>query len=126
MTDSLVCVVGSGMLCQKEDLFITDTQFLTSFQLSMICKVSPYKDMNSKGYNGNSEGISHEDLEKFNDLMLASNVEIDKEALVVVANLLRLNVPPDEVYSVIKQIAPVCGLLKKFKLKSQKSMVTKG
>lgn len=79
--------------------------------------------MASRGYNGNSGGVTQEDLQKYNALMLESKVEIDSEALVVVANLLRLNVPPDEIYSVIKQIAPVCGLLKRFKLKPQKSSV---
>lgn len=77
--------------------------------------------MASRGYNEYLDGVSQEDLKKFNELMLENKVEIDHEALVVVANLLRLNVPPDDIYSVLKQIAPVCGLLKRFKLKPQKS-----
>lgn len=81
--------------------------------------------MTFSGYNGNLEGVTQEDLRKYHALMSESKVEIDNEALIVVANLLKLNVPPDDIYSVIKQIAPVCGLLKRFKLKPQKSSVDK-
>lgn len=65
--------------------------------------------------------VTQEELEQLHTLMRDLKVEIDSEALGVVANLLRLNVSPDEVYSVLKQIAPVCGLFKRFKLKPQKS-----
>lgn len=78
--------------------------------------------MTSKGYNGNTvNDISSDDLKKYQVLMRESNVEIDDEALNVVANLLRLNVSPDEIYSILKQISPVCGLLKRFKLKTPKT-----
>lgn len=77
--------------------------------------------MDSRAFNGNINVVSPEDIKKYQALMLESKVEIDNEALVVVANLLRLNVPPDEIYTVFKEIAPVCGLLKRFKLKPQKS-----
>lgn len=79
--------------------------------------------MTSRGFNGNPDAITQEDLMRYNALLLESKVEIDQEALIVVANLLRLNVPPDEIYLVLKQIAPTCGLLKRFKLKTQKSNV---
>lgn len=78
--------------------------------------------MGSRGHNG-LDNITQEDLKKYHALMLSSKVEIDNEALIVIVNLLRLNVSPDEIYSVLKQIAPVCGLLKRFKLKPQKSNV---
>ena len=78
--------------------------------------------MYSRGHNGDLEAVTQEDLKKFQALMQESKVEIDNEALIVVANLLRLNVAPDAIYSVIKQIAPNCGLLKRFKLKPQKTM----
>lgn len=77
--------------------------------------------MNSRGFNGNLDVVTQEDIKRYHAMMLESKVEIDNEALIVIANLLRLNVPPDEIYSVLKQIAPVCGLLKRFKLKPQKS-----
>lgn len=71
--------------------------------------------MDARGVN--FEAVTQEELLKYRALLQESKVEIDNEALVVVANLLRLNVSPDEIYSVLKQIAPVCGLLKRFKLK---------
>lgn len=75
-----------------------------------------------RGYNNeNSDPITQEDLKRYHATLLESKVEIDNEALIVVANLLRLNASPDDIYIVLKQIAPVCGLLKKFKLKPQKS-----
>jgi len=78
--------------------------------------------MSSRGANGsNFDVISPEELRKFQASMLESNVEIDDEALNVIVNLLRLNVSPDEIYSVLKQISPLCGLLKRFKLKTPKS-----
>lgn len=49
--------------------------------------------------------------------MWDSNVEIDPEALEVIVQLIKLGVDPEEIYSAFKQIAPNCGLLKKFKLK---------
>lgn len=80
--------------------------------------------MGSRRYISNDRDfVSQEDLKKYHALMLESKIEIDNEALVVIANLLRLNVPPDDVYSVLKQIAPVCGLLKRFKLKPHKPNV---
>lgn len=79
--------------------------------------------MTSRGFNGISDAVTQEDLKKYNALLLESKVEIDQEALIVVSNLLRLNVSPDEIYHVLKEIAPTCGLLKRFKLKTQKSNV---
>lgn len=74
--------------------------------------------MGSRRYNSNNiDLVTQDDLKKYHALMLESKIEIDNEALVVIANLLRLGVSPDEVYSVLKQIAPYCGLMKKFKLK---------
>ena len=67
--------------------------------------------------NGNMNAVTPDELKKFRALMLEANVEIDDEALIVIANLLRLNVDPDEIYSVIKEITPVCGILKRFKLR---------
>jgi len=77
--------------------------------------------MNSRGHTVSLEALTQDDLKKFNALMLESKVEIDNEALIVIANLLRLNVSPDDIYTILKQIAPVCGLLKRFKLKPQKA-----
>lgn len=67
------------------------------------------------------DGLTQEELKKYHALLLESKVEMDNEALIVITNLLRLNVAPDEIYNILKQIAPVCGLLKRFKLKPQKS-----
>lgn len=77
--------------------------------------------MSARGFNGNLDAVTQDDLKKYNALLVESKVEIDQEALIVIANLLRLNVPPDEIYLILKQIAPVCGLLRRFKLKPQKS-----
>lgn len=75
--------------------------------------------MSSSGSNGNGlDLVSQEELRKYRVLMQESNVEIDNEALAVIANLLRLNVSPDEIYAMLKDIAPNCGLLKRFKLKT--------
>jgi hypothetical protein len=65
--------------------------------------------------------VTQDDLRKYRALLLEANVEIDNEALIVIANLLRLNVSPDEIYAVLKQILPVCGILKRFKLKPKPS-----
>lgn len=65
--------------------------------------------------------VTQEDLKKFHALLLESKVEIDNEALVVITNLLRLNVSPDDIYAILRQIAPVCGLLKRFVLRPHKS-----
>lgn len=65
--------------------------------------------------------VTQDDLKKYQELLLESKVEIDEEALVVITNLLRLNVSPDDICVVLRQIAPVCGLLKRFKIKPQKS-----
>lgn len=64
--------------------------------------------------------VTQDDLKKFHALLLESKVEIDNEALIVITNLLRLNVSPDDIYAVLRQIAPVCGLLKRFKIRPQK------
>lgn len=79
--------------------------------------------MGSRKYtNTNSvDVVTQDDLKKYHALMLESKIEIDSEALVVIASLLRLNVSPDDIYSILRQIAPVCGLLKRFKLKPHKT-----
>lgn len=61
-----------------------------------------------------------DELEKYRALLHEANIEMDNEALIVISSLLRMNVSPDTIYSVLKEIAPVCGILKRFKLKSQK------
>lgn len=73
--------------------------------------------MNSKGP---TTDVTQEELKKYNALLHEAKIEMDNEAISVVADLLRLNVAPDEIYSVIKEIAPACGILKRFKLKPQK------
>jgi hypothetical protein len=65
--------------------------------------------------------VTQDDLRKYRALLLEANVEIDNEALRVIAELLRLNVSPDEIYKVLKEILPVCGILKRFKLKPKTS-----
>lgn len=79
--------------------------------------------MDSRRYNENlnHDVITQDDLKKYHVLMHESKIEIDNEALVVIASLLRLGVPPDDIYLVLKQIPPVCGLLKRFKIKTHKS-----
>lgn len=77
--------------------------------------------MMSRGHNGSLEAVTEDEVRKYRALMFESNVEIDNEALIVIANLLRLNVSPDQIYSVLKQVAPVCGILKRFKLKTKPS-----
>lgn len=77
--------------------------------------------MGSRGSGENLNAVSQEEMKIYHALLLESNIQIDNEVLIVIANLLRLNVAPDVIYSMIKQIAPVCGLLKRFKLKPQKS-----
>lgn len=70
-----------------------------------------------------ASAVSQDELKIYHTLMQGSNVEIDDDALLVLANLLRLNVPPDEIYEVIKQVAPVCGMLKRFRLKPPKTEI---
>lgn len=65
--------------------------------------------------------VTEEEAKVYQQLMKEANVEIDLEALVVLAQLMRLKVPPEEIYKTITQVAPVCGLLKKFRLKPQRS-----
>lgn len=67
------------------------------------------------------DAVTQEDLKKYHALLLELKIEIDNEALVVITNLLRLGVSPDDIYAVLRQIAPVCGLLKRFKIRPQKS-----
>lgn len=81
--------------------------------------------MGSRGQNVGLDAVTQDELRKYRALMLESNVEIDNEALIVLANLLRLNVAPDEIYSVLKQIVPHCGILKRFKLKPKPSVENK-
>lgn len=74
--------------------------------------------MNSNATNGNQLGaVPQEDLKIYRCLMKESQIAIDDEVLIVIANLLKLNISPDEIYSVLTQIAPVCGLLRKYRLK---------
>ena len=68
----------------------------------------------------NTDAITQDELAKYKALMQEANIEMDEEALTVFANLLRMNVAPDEIFNIIKEIAPICGILKRFKLKSQK------
>ena len=78
--------------------------------------------MGSRDFNGSMESaVTQDELRKYRALMVEANIEIDNEALIVVANLLRLNISPDIIYSVLKEIAPGCGLLGRFKLKSKPS-----
>lgn len=79
--------------------------------------------MESRRYNENTNHnvITQDDIKKYHGLMLESKIEIDNEALVVIASLLRLGVPPDDIYFILKQIPPVCGLLKRFKIKTPRS-----
>lgn len=72
-------------------------------------------------YNGNFELASQDTIMKYKALLLEANIEMDNEALMVITNLLRVNVSPDEIYSVLKQVSPVCGILKRFRLKSKAS-----
>lgn len=72
-------------------------------------------------YNGNFELASQDTIMKYKALLLEANIEMDTEALMVITNLLRVNVSPDEIYSVLKQVSPVCGILKRFRLKSKTS-----
>lgn len=64
--------------------------------------------------------VTQEELRKYGALLHEAKIEMDNDAMGVVADLLRLNVAPDDIYSVLKEIAPVCGILKRFKLKPQK------
>lgn len=64
---------------------------------------------------------SEDELKVYRALLQAAKIEMDQEALDCIASLLRFGVPPDEVYQLIKQIVPVCGLLRKFKIKPHKS-----
>ena len=72
-------------------------------------------------YNGNFELASQDTILKYKALLQEANIEMDTEALMVITNLLRVNVSPDELYSVLKQVSPVCGILKRFRLKSKTS-----
>lgn len=65
--------------------------------------------------------VTEEEVKVYQGLMKEANVEMDLEVLLVVAQLMRLGVPPEEIYRTITQVAPVCGLLKRFKLKPQRS-----
>lgn len=71
--------------------------------------------------NGNSDLVTQDEIKIYHSLMRESKIEMDNQALVVISNLLRLGVSPDDIYAVIKEIIPVCGLLKRFKLKPHKS-----
>lgn len=63
-----------------------------------------------------------QEIESYNALMREANIEIDREALIVIVQLIKLGVHSEDVYEGLKQIAPVCGLLKKCKLRPSKSV----
>lgn len=72
--------------------------------------------------NTSPNAVSQDDLKKYRALLMEANVELDNEALIAIANLLKLNVGPDEIYTVLKEILPVCGILKRFKIKPKPSV----
>lgn len=69
----------------------------------------------------NRNFVNQRDLEHYKALFNQVNVFIHNDALVVIAEMLKLDIPPDEIYSLLKQMAPVCGLLRKFKIKKSSS-----
>lgn len=75
--------------------------------------------------NGNMEPVTQDELRKCKALMLEANVEMDNDALLVIVKMLRLGASPDAIYSVIKQIAPHCGIMKRFKLRSKPTLENK-
>lgn len=69
-----------------------------------------------------SESVTEDELRQYKELLAEAQIELDHEALIVISNLLRLNVSPDEICNVLKQIMPLCGILKRFKLKTKPSV----
>lgn len=75
--------------------------------------------------NTNATVSGDKNMEKYRALLAQAKVEMDSDVFKEINKLLELGVPPAEIHSFLKEIVPHCGLLKRIKIKPQKTSADK-